>query len=376
MDQRGTGQSNGLDCPQGGIRNADLQAVLDAILLFDLGDVAACRDQLSTRADLSQYTTPIAMDDLDEVRSALGYGRINLYGGSYGTRAAQVYLREHPQSTRAVVLRGVAPMPLRIPQDMTEGSEEALSELFADCRRTPRCRQAFRAPARELSSLLERLEAVPAAVSVEDPRSHQQVTITFTRDHLAETLRLMLYDADSASLIPAYLHAAAGGDFTLLAQEAATSSAKMAARLRLGMFLSVVCAEDAPFLSPAEELIPEGPLFSRRRQSNVLSACSLWPRGELPAGYKRNVSSEVPVLLISGAVDPITPAFGGAKVARHLPHSLHLVLPAMGHAPMLPGCTATLADQFLDRGTVEGLDASCLAGLARPLFLLPTQISR
>ncbi len=110
VDQRGTGGSHPLNCSF--FNAADLQSYFG--YFFPLDDVRKCREQLEQKADLTLYTTPIAMDDLDEVRAALGYERLNLFGGSYGTRASLVYLKRHPKHVRTVTLQGVAPnQPIR-----------------------------------------------------------------------------------------------------------------------------------------------------------------------------------------------------------------------------------------------------------------------
>src|ERR1051326_2912804 len=92
VDQRGTGGSNPLNCSF--FNPSDLQSYLGDY--FPLPDVRKCREELEPKANLKLYTTPIAMDDLVDGRRALGFGKINITGGSYGTRAAQVFLKLHP----------------------------------------------------------------------------------------------------------------------------------------------------------------------------------------------------------------------------------------------------------------------------------------
>ena len=102
VDQRGTGQSNGLSIP----REKTPQHYLSEMHPVDY--VREMRHALEQRADLTKYTTSTAMDDLDDVRAWLGYDKINLFGLSYGTRAALVYMRQHPDHVRSVILMGVA----------------------------------------------------------------------------------------------------------------------------------------------------------------------------------------------------------------------------------------------------------------------------
>ena len=131
VDQRGTGDSNSLDC---GSIDADST-------YYSLGDdypfhvLHECLDSLD--ADPRLYTTPIAMDDLDDVRAALGYEMINLWGGSYGSRAALVYLRRHAQHVRTVIVDGLAPPAIRLPLHMGEDARRALELVFVDCAPRP-----------------------------------------------------------------------------------------------------------------------------------------------------------------------------------------------------------------------------------------------
>src|SRR6185295_16768313 len=114
VDSRGTGRSHPLDCPLPGSVD-DLQGYLHD--LFPLEPLRACLPKLQEGANLALYSTPIAMDDLDDVRAALGYERIDLIGASYGTEAVQVYLHRHPDRVRAIVLSGYSKIDSRTPLD-------------------------------------------------------------------------------------------------------------------------------------------------------------------------------------------------------------------------------------------------------------------
>src|SRR5262249_46951072 len=116
VDLRGTGGSNLLDCEMYGPALADY---LGAFYPAERG--RRCAERWRDRADLSQYDNDASADDLDEVRAALGYERLNLYGASAGTRTALVYMRRHPDRVRSAVLHGVVPtnaaMPLHTAPD-------------------------------------------------------------------------------------------------------------------------------------------------------------------------------------------------------------------------------------------------------------------
>ena len=167
IDQRGTGGSHPLDCKL--FNPADPQSYLG--YFFPLEDVRKCRQELEPKANLKLYTTPIAMDDLDEVRAALGYERLNLFGGSYGTRAALVYLKRHPQSVRTVTLQGVAPTNQFMPRDFAAVNERALQGIIAECAGDEACNKAFPNLREETKAVLERLMKGPIEVEVGVPSS-------------------------------------------------------------------------------------------------------------------------------------------------------------------------------------------------------------
>ena len=140
VDQRGTGESNPLNCAPFGSRE-DMRGYFGE--QFPIEKIRACRTELEKVADLKLYTTSIAMDDLDEVRAALGYDRINVYGGSYGSTTTLVYLRQHGDHVRAAAVFGVAPPAAKIPLSFSRGVQDAVNRLFADCAADQTCKTAY-----------------------------------------------------------------------------------------------------------------------------------------------------------------------------------------------------------------------------------------
>jgi pimeloyl-ACP methyl ester carboxylesterase len=189
VDQRGTGKSNPLDCDF--YNPADLQSYLG--YFFPLEDVRKCRTQLESKADLTLYTTTIAMDDMDEVRAVLGYERLNLFGGSYGTRAALTYLKRHPQHVRTVTLQGVSPTNHYLPGDFPQQTERALQGVLAECAADEACNKAFPNLKDETKSVLAQLIKGPIEVEVQKPSSNDRVKVKLSRDLAAEAIRYMLY---------------------------------------------------------------------------------------------------------------------------------------------------------------------------------------
>ena len=371
LDQRGTGGSNPLNCPL--FDPADLQGHLGAY--FPLDSVRRCRAALEPTADLTLYTTPIAMDDLDEVRAALGYERINLFGGSYGTRAALAYLKQHPNSVRTVTLQGVAPsnkyMPLAFPAD----SQRALDGVLTECERDAACRAAFPAVRAEAREVFERLRKGPVEVEILHPQTGASVRVRLSRNLAAEAVRYMLYQAGNATRIPLYLHRAAAGDYTPLAEAAVSYRQGIVESGANGLYLSITCAEDLPFIKPGEGERVDDTFLGNYRLVDQRAACALWPRATVPANYSQPVRAETPVLILTGQWDPVTPPAHGDETARGLPNSAHVVVPQGGHGfGGLEGtdCIRRLMSEFVERGTVKGLDTSCAAAIKRVPFVTDT----
>lgn len=371
VDQRGTGGSNPLNCEF--FNPSDLQSYLGH--WNPLVDVRKCREQLEPKAELRLYVTSIAMDDLDDVRAALGYKQINLYGGSYGTRAAQIYLKRHGKKVRSAVLHGVSPTNQWMPIDFAQHTERALNGVLSECETDEGCRAAFPNLRDEVKSVLGKLRGGPIEVNVKaEQKGDKIVRVKLSRDLAGEAIRYMLYRSGAASRIPLILHLAAAGNFTPLAEAAIYFRREIVATGSNGMYLSVTCSEDLPWINAGELGWRWDETFLgnyRLRQQS--EACKLWPRGEIPADYFEPVRSSVPVLILTGLWDPVTPPLYGDRIARHLPNSLHVVVPSGGHGfggLEGLGCISDLTTDFVVKGTAKGLNTRCVRGIRRKGFVL------
>jgi pimeloyl-ACP methyl ester carboxylesterase len=368
VDQRGTGGSNRLNC-----EFPDAGEIIHAFIAgdFPIERIKECRAQLEKKADLRLYTTQIAMDDLDEVRGWLGYERINLYGGSYGTRPALEYLRRYPHRVRTVTLRAVSPQFMRSPLYGARDTEGSLNRLFDDCARDEACARAFPNLRGDLQTVLSRLADSPAKISVPDSKSGRTMQLTITRNFFAGALRRALYDSNLQRAIPVAIQKALAGDFSIIVPFIGQASGALES-LSIGMTLCVSCSEDVSQIRPGElAREAQGTLITDEMAQSLIDVCKVWPRGKIPADFARPIKSNVPVLIFSGALDPVTPPVWAAEVAQHLPNSLHIVMDGIAHSPF-PGCASHLMTRFISTGDTNGLDTSCAAGLRRPPFLIPT----
>lgn len=369
VDQRGTGGSHPLNCALFEPAN-DLQSYLGEF--FPAEAARKCRTLLDKDSDLTQYTTPIAADDLDEVREALGYEKLNLLGASYGTRLALVYMRRHSNRVRSAILHGVSPtdqtMPLAFPRDTDRALEGVLGECLAD----ETCRSAFPDTRRELRVVVERLAAKPVSVKILHPETGEPVAVRLTRDVAAEALRYLAYSPSGAGQIPAFVHAAAGGDYAPLAELGLFFRRNLVSSGSMGLYLSVTCAEDVPWIRPGDgEAQATGTVLGDYRLRQQRAACAAWPRVLVPRPYRRPVRSSAPVLLLSGYLDPVTPPSNAEAVARSLSCHLNVVVPHGGHSfDGLDGgeCIEKLEADFVERGNIAGLDSDCVLNIRRRPF--------
>jgi len=364
VDQRGTGQSNRLSIPQEKTPQHYLRE------MYPVDYVKEMRHALEQRADLTKYTTSIAMDDLDDVRAWLGYDKINLFGWSYGTRAALVYMRQHPEHVHSAILLCVAPMDLKMPLHHSEAAGRALDLLLSECEHDAACHAAFPQIREDWKNTLAQLEKEPARVEYSPPKTRAPTTLRIERDVFAEKIRTWMYGRDKAARIPLIVHHATDGDFAPFLQQAIGPS--IPDFVADGMYLSATCAEDVPFIDQEEAArLNTGNPFGNYRVLQQTRACGMWPRGEIPPDFLEPVQSNTPVLIFSGNMDPITPPKYGEEVARHLPNSRHVVIREAGHGPQGlsdPGCLDRIAIEFLDKGDAQNLDVSCVDRMARPPF--------
>lgn len=347
IDQRGTGGSNPLACPElAAPERADEE-------MLPVAAVDRCRAALETHADLRRYGTREAVADLDAVRRALGHERIDLFALSYGTTVALRYLANHPGRVRAAVLMGVAPPSAMPPRHHAMAGDRALRLLFADCAADPSCNARFPDPGADLERARARLAATPVP----------------TDEWFMERLRSLMYQPTGARRIPWIVNRAATGD---LGPFRAATRPGGPSLLADGMFLSVTCAEsfglmDYEQAAAAARRTPFGDYRLRRQRA----ACAHWPRGAPASDHLAPVRSDAAILLVSGRLDPVTPPEWADEVARNLPNARHLVIPHGGH--IFDGlsnveCFDGLVLRFFETADAAALDPSCLARMEPPPF--------
>ena len=367
VNQRGTGDNHRLFCDMSGGDDSP-QGHLESA--FRLPVLRECLERLKAEYNLSQYSNPIAMDDLDEVRTALGYKKINLMGFSGGTRAALIYIRRHPESVRTAILNGVVPLAFTNPLFHASASQDALENLFTECAADPSCHDAFPDLEKEFYEILDRLKKHPAKTTISHPGTGDKVQVTLERNDFAESVRMMLYRLPSNRRLPYLIHNAHRGDFAPFAQRAVQTNRGINKILSMGMLLCVTCAEDVDRITE-EGIVREtkGTFMGDVRVREQQAACAIWPRSVLPDLYASPVKSGIPVLLFSGSIDPVTPARFADVAAKNLSNSLHLVVP--GTHGVFGDCLSRIEAAFLKTGAVTNLDTGCVSDMKLPPLFVP-----
>jgi len=367
VDQRGTGLSNVLNCdiPEEAWSDQDFSADTYRSLAAD------CLAQLP--GDPRYYTTSVAVRDLDAVRVALGYERINLYGGSYGTRVAQHYARRYPERTRSVVLDSVVDPTHALGASMALDAESALRGGFARCAANSACDERYPRPGQQFDMLRKRLADAPVPLRLADPVSAEPLDMQFGAGQFALAVRMLSYSDQTAALLPLLLdEAASHGNFVPLAAQAEMVRGQLEQSMAYGMHNAVVCTEDLPFL--AEGDIDRNALRAAYLGETMLDGleamCGVWPRGVIDPDFKEPLDSAVPALLLSGSLDPVTPPAYAAAAAAGFHDAMHVTFEGQGHIQLRIPCAQRLVRQFIDAATAAGLDTRCVDQVEPAPFFL------
>jgi len=364
IDQRGMGKSHSLACE---IPDENILALSeDEQQLLSDEIIKECLSNLE--ADVTLYTQDLANEDIYDILVALGYSKVNLYGVSWGTRSALLYLNQFPEHVRAIIVDGNVPLENRVSLYATEDAEKAMQALLNDCKNDKECNNAFPELEKNFNDVLASFGETGKEVTVKDANTGEAVTFTLKRNVFVNVLRSILYVPEFSRMIPIIIKQAQNNNYqTLAAITAAFGDPGMA----LGASLTILCSEEFSRITDSEITNLKEQGFVGDAFINVYrDACKLWPQAPLPKIYSQIKLSEIPALILSGEIDPVTPPKWGDKMAETMTNSLHLVAPNTGHNVAPKGCASKLMAQFIKEASVENIDGSCLDDLKRPSFFI------
>ena len=354
VDQRGTGTSSPLHC-----RRLENRAASSD---YDVSAVVTCRDELQSRADLTQYSTDNASVDLDEVRAALGHDQVDLWALSYGTRLAQVYMKRFPARVHAAVLVGFAPLDYRAPLYHALNAQRVLDLLFYDCARDDACGAKYPGLRTEWQAVLGRFEAGPVIATRQGTQS------SIARGPFGELVRNMLVTAAGQRALPRLIHAAAGGDFNGFFAAIGGAAVPVAE----GLYLSIVCSEAVSRIPADSGRFTAGTFLGVYRVERERGACASWPRYELADNFYTPSRGGAPILVMSGTMDHVTTPDWAREFCRSTAGCTLIAVPGMGHGPFDldewtgGDCFDRVAARFLE--DPRTVNASCIADMRPPPF--------
>jgi len=357
IDQRGTGLSGKLDCES----KPEHERMTDDQLMAELRACIAANKQ-----PLSAYTTANAARDLEQVRRALGYRQVNVWGGSYGTRLGQAYARAYPDSVRSLILDGVAAPDQVIPAGGRDG-QAALDGLFAACAKDGACSKAYPNLRAEFDALAAKVEAGDVRLSLPNPRTAEQTDFTMSSQRFLGTVHNILYSPADARRLPFLIHSASRGRWQpFVARQNLAGDFGNDASMSMLLHFAVVCAEDVPRFTP-ELMKSDAAVLAKPLAEMIPRLCQDIKVPAVP--YVAPSRIEAPALLLSGALDPVTPPHRAQTAAKSMARAQHVVVANAGHGVSQLGCAPRLLRAFLDQPQAK-LDAACVAEIPAPTFQL------
>ena len=347
VDQRGTGESAALHC--------DLfspEAAADSLRdVFPPAAVGKCKHRLEATADLTRYGYRYFANDLEQVRRTLGYGSLNLFAGSYGTRAARVYLRDYPRSVRTVYLGSVVPIDVETPLIFAETAQMASERMIEGCESDSPCHRAFPNLRGEFRQVFERLASGKVRVALPDYHD----TVPLDRGRVAEWVRSKLYRPSGAVRLPWFIHNAFQGDWTPIVDDILSAAREADKDLSWGLFFSITCNEDVAFIREQDVTSEsQGTFLSDYRLRQQQAACIQWPRYTLPQDYRKPIRSDVPTLFVTGDRDGSTPLWFTDRSAESLSNHVIVVVHGQGHTEW-NDCVADLYQRLVRAASVREL---------------------
>jgi len=352
IDQRGTGRSNILKCPE----DKSVSPLLMNEGNFDtIAETNKCLAAID--GDVTQYTSTAALKDFEAVRISLGYDKLHIYGISYGTRMAQLYMREYAEAIATVTLDGVVPMQQSV-LAIGLAIDRAVDLLISECENLSRCQQQFPSLRKALATIEVELMLSPVKAQIFHPMTGQPTEFLLTHDKFLSVIRLALYSPTTRVLLPYAIHQA--GEKNYQAVLGLYSLTMEGIDIAMGMHASVVCSEDIHRLSTDLSTELETSYMGRTMFTELSKVCSVWPSTKVDETFSAPISNNIPTLLLSGELDPATPPDWAILAMADMKNATHLVAPHAAHGVAMQSCANRLVAQLVDEGSTAELDGDCL----------------
>jgi len=349
IDQRGTGRSHPIQC--------DIPAEAETLEEYSAG-VLACKN--AQTLDVREFHFENVIRDMEEIRKSLGYEKLNLWGVSWGTRTASQYLRRYPDNVRSIIVDGVLPPQVSLPLTVAQSSDRAKNKLFELCDNDPACKKRFPDLESQLNGLLEKAKTGELRHQGTNPITGEAVDFKLSHEAIVNGFHGMLYNADATTLVPLMLDAAAKGDFNPWLTNNYNASA-VGGSIYMGSFLSIICGDEIARVTPEDARAAGDGTFGEDAHYRLWkAACEVWDYELAEADTHDVLNSDIPTLILSGNLDPITPPEMGEIWERSFSNSRHIIVEGTGHNTSFTSCMPRLITEFVLDLDVEALDATCL----------------
>lgn len=337
----------------------------------DLAAVTECHDALTSAGyDLAAYDTTENAADVADLRTALGIGDWNVYGVSYGSDLALQLLRDHPDGIRSVTIDSVVPPQVNVVSQFWLSAAEGYQALFDACTAQPTCNAAYPRLRDEFTDTVRKLAEKPLIVDV--PNVQKVVIDGYTLANVVVQSSLL---PNGYAGLPKAIHEIAAGDGAAIAR-ILLSTISPPSLTGYGLTYGVFCREHVasaelnPSLARASGALPEFPipvLTLLPQAPRLYSECAVWDVGEADQAVHRPTVSDVPVLVMTGTLDAVTPPSQADLAAKTLSRSRVVRFGGLGHDVLASSdCAMAMLTEFLERP--EGYSTACAEALRPPEF--------
>lgn len=360
FDQRGAGRSNGVKCEE--ISEFPLLAIPSQDQTEEV--IRRCAEQAPI--DVRYLTSDQVIQDLDYLRKQLGYEKLILWGGSYGTRLVQYYVRDYEQYVERVILDAALPVATSLFDSSPASAEASMQLLFAACKDNEHCQRVYPNLDETLSGILDEYEQTSKKVSYLNALTGQRESAEIDRNSIANILRTTLYRSDRLNIIPFIIDQISRGNFDTLAALAIDGASWSSDTMYVGVTLSVLCSEEIPSSSQKRNNFgfTQDYYFKYWAES-----CQEWPHRDLAEFQSKTFMSDVPALIISGQFDPVTPPRLGDLTKELFTNSVHIVIPNASHTNSTQPCIKQMIKQFIVDKDMQ-FNTECLADFQLDPFVL------
>lgn len=385
FDQRGVGQSSPqLTCPEVNrmaLNTLDYRYQGEDLTASGVSELIAqatveCGERLQGEVNLAMYTTSENARDVNDIRIALDYDQVNLWGISYGSKLALIAMRQHPEAIRSALIDAILPPQLDFIATLPGYVDRAFNVLFDRCEADSACNEAYPNLRDVFWNLYERLEAEPLRLNTINPSTAQPVRdVVFDGVGLTSYLFTLLYQTDVLPYLPQFIYALDAGDYRT-AEVFIQISLQQLELVTLGMNVTFQCQDEIPFVD-VELAREQFEAFSRLGLEYSLTGllaleyCDAFAMGDVDPSANEAVVSDIPTLIMSGEFDPITPPINGVIASETLPNSYVYEFIGTGHgASFSDDCPVSMSVAFFNDPS-QAPDASCMDAIDKPQFATP-----